>query len=62
MLISGSPIDAYLIIDSYTTAEKLIADYILQDSAQVSGEKTDTSTAVIICFSHVIFIASWTNA
>lgn len=32
MLISGSPIDAYFRIDSYTTIEKLIADYILQDS------------------------------
>ena len=55
--------NAYLRIeeynDSYTTTEKLIADYILQndilqDSAQVLGEKTNTSAAAIIRFSKKI--------
>lgn len=32
-LIGGSPMNAYLRIDSYTATEKLIASYILQDSA-----------------------------
>lgn len=32
-LIGGSPMNAYLRIDSYTFTENLIADYILQDSA-----------------------------
>ena len=55
--------NAYLRIeeynDSYTTTEKLIADYILQndilqDSAQVLGEKTKTSAAAIIRLSRKI--------
>ena len=55
--------NAYLRIeeynDTYTTTEKLIADYILQndilqDSAQVLGEKTNTSAAAIIRFSKKI--------
>lgn len=62
-LIGGDPMNAYLRIeeynDSYTTTEKLIADYILQndilqDSAQVLGEKTNTSAAAIIRFSKKI--------
>ena len=62
-LIGGGPMNAYLRIeeynDSYTTTEKLIADYILQndilqDSAQVLGEKTNTSAAAIIRFSKKI--------
>lgn len=32
-LIGGSTMNAYLKIDSYTATEKLIASYILQDSA-----------------------------
>lgn len=32
-LIGGSPMNAYLRIDSYTATEKLISSYILQDSA-----------------------------
>lgn len=55
--------NAYLRIkeynDSYTPTEKLIAEYILendvlQDSAQVLGEKTNTSAAAIIRFSKKI--------
>ena len=55
--------NAYLRIkeynDSYTATEKLIAEYILendilQDSAQVLGEKTNTSAAAIIRFSKKI--------
>ena len=32
-LIGGNPMNTYLRIDSYTAKERLIADYILQDSA-----------------------------
>ena len=32
-LIGGSPMNAYLRIDSYTATEKLITSYILQDFA-----------------------------
>lgn len=62
-LIGGDPMNAYLRIeeynDSYTPTEKLIAEYILendvlQDSAQVLGEKTNTSAAAIIRFSKKI--------
>ena len=35
-LIGGSPMNACLRIDSYTATEKLIASYILQDSAIVN--------------------------
>ena len=35
-LIGGSTMNAYLKIDSYTATEKLIASYILQDSAIVN--------------------------
>lgn len=35
-LIGGSPMNAYLRIDSYTATEKLITSYILQDFAIVN--------------------------
>ena len=62
-VIGGDLMNAYLRIkeynDSYTATEKLIAEYILendilQDSAQVLGEKTNTSAAAIIRFSKKI--------